>query len=425
MIATVSPSLIRGTIPVPASKSAMQRALAAALIRKGKTILHNPGHSADDLAALSCIRALGAVVNSEGDQWTIDSQGVQPTGDAIDCGESGLSTRMFTPIAALSEQPLRITGAGSLVNRPMHFFEEVLPALGVHVHTNQGCLPIELQGPMRPASITVEGSLSSQFLTGMLMAYAGAGAKDVCIEVRDLKSRPYIDLTIEVMRKFGLPVPHHDAYRSFCFSGDGQVHAPEPLEYSVEGDWSSASFWFVAAAIAGKLELSGLNPASSQADMAIEGICRQAGMDIQYRQGTYQIARGLPGRLEFDATDCPDLFPPLVALASHVAGESVVYGAKRLAFKESDRAQTLKHEFGKLGVAIELEGDRMHIRGGGEMRGGEVSSHGDHRIAMALAVAALGAKEPVRITGAEAVRKSYPDFWRDLQSVGAVLSLTT
>ncbi len=425
MIVTVSPSTIQGTIPVPASKSAMQRALAAALIRKGRTMLHNPGHSADDLAALSCIRALGATVNCEGDPWVIDSQGVQPTQGTIDCGESGLSTRMFTPIAALSHQALRVTGTGSLRNRPMHFFEEVLPALGVHVRTNQGCLPIELQGPLRPATISVEGSLSSQFLTGLLMAYAGAGAKDVCIEVQDLKSRPYIDLTIGVLKKFGLPVPRHENYRSFYFTGDGGPHPAGSLDYSVEGDWSSASFWFAAAAIAGKLALNGLDTTSSQADKAMETVCRQAGMDIQFQRGSYQLTRGLPGPFEFDATDCPDLFPPLVSLAAHVKGESVIYGTTRLIHKESDRAQTLQQEFGKLGVRIEVAGDRMRIQGGGSLRAGEVSARGDHRIAMALAVAALGAQGPVKIHGAESVRKSYPDFWRDLQSVGAVLSLTT
>ena len=424
MIATVYPSSIGGALNVPASKSAMQRALAAALIRSGKTTLFNPGRSADDLAALRCIQTLGASVEQLSDRWVIRSKGIHPAGNTLDCGESGLSIRMFTPLAALSAVDMYITGSGSLKSRPMQFFNEVLPQLGVNVSLNNGSLPIALQGPMQPKCLSIDGALSSQFLTGLLMAYSAAGAEDVVIEVNDLKSRPYIDLTLGVLQKFGMPVPINDGYRYFSFPKNLRLTVPAEVEYRVEGDWSGASFWFVAAALAGAIELTGLDADSVQADRMIERVTENNQLDLSGKEPIFHLHQGMPERFTFDATDCPDLFPPLVALACHCEGESIIKGISRLKHKESDRATVLKEEFGKLGVTITLQDDFMHVLGGQGLAGGRVCAQGDHRIAMALGVAALGARGPVMIEEAESVGKSYPGFWADLKSLGASLTLT-
>jgi 3-phosphoshikimate 1-carboxyvinyltransferase len=196
----VYPSKLVGEQIAPASKSSMQRACAAALLRKGQTIIHNPGHSNDDLAAMDVIQKLGAVVeinkagNNEINNATVNvtSNGVNPVGPAMNCGESGLGIRMFTPIAALSNQNISIEGKGSLVKRPMHFFDEIFPSLGVTITSQKGFLPIAIKGPLQPANITVDGSLSSQFLTGLLMAYAATEVYDTEIKVLDLKSKPYM-----------------------------------------------------------------------------------------------------------------------------------------------------------------------------------------------------------------------------------------
>lgn len=402
----------------------MQRALAAAWIRPGKTTLLNPGNSEDDQAALRCIRALGAQVTIESDRWVVEHSGQPAESGVLDCGESGLSIRMFTPLAALSDRPWRIMGGGSLTKRPMQFFEAVLPLLGVAVRLNDGRLPIELQGPLKPADIEVDGSMSSQFLTGLLMAYAAAAQTDRTITVIDLKSRPYIDLTLQILHRFGLPVPINDQYRRFTFNGTKSPAAAEPLTVSVEGDWSGAAFWLAAAPIAGSIALRGLDPESTQADRAMYALLKRIGVQIRWDGESMEIGSGLPSCFDFDATDCPDLFPPLVALASHLPGTSVIRGVHRLKHKESDRSTALQTEFGKLGVPISVVDDMLQIEGVGAIRSGLVDAQGDHRIAMALAVAALGASGPVRISGAESVRKSYPDFWRDLQSLGATVSLT-
>ena len=437
MVAIVHPSKLTGSQTAPASKSSMQRACAAALIHIGKTIIHNPGHSNDDLAALDVIQKLGAIVeiekprNEKGNTGSIvvNSNGVKPIGPSMNCGESGLGIRMFTPIAALSSELISIEGKGSLVKRPMHFFDEILPKVGVKVHSQKGFLPIEIQGPLVPANITIDGSLSSQFLTGMLMAYAATEKQDIEIKVIDLKSKPYIDLTLAVLNSFGWKVEHTN-YESFRFL----AHAPlKPvIEYTVEGDWSGAAFLLVAGAIAGPIKVKGLQLNSTQADKKIMEALISAKATMKQEEDGILIGPSADNSnnysnglvpFEFDATDCPDLFPPLVALASVCNGVTKIKGVSRLAHKESDRGLTLQTEFAKMGVQIELVGDEMLIHGGALIQSATVFSQHDHRIAMACGVAALVANGPIEITEAEAINKSYTDFFTHLQELGAKVDI--
>jgi 3-phosphoshikimate 1-carboxyvinyltransferase len=419
MIITIHPSNITGTILSPRSKSSMQRACAAALLRKGITEIHQPGSSNDDLASLDVIQKLGAVIERKGGFVRVQSQGVQPVSSEVNCGESGLGIRMFTPIAALSSRALEITGSGSLVARPMHFFDEIFPHLGILIKSNEGKLPLMVQGPLIPANITVDGSLSSQFLTGLLMAYSAAGASGVEITVNDLKSKPYIDLTLSVMRSFGMSVPEIKNYERFIFHARPRNAEKKVLKYSVEGDWSGAAFLIVAGTIAGDITITGLQPASVQADKAILHALEAAGGKYFFEEEDLHVFTASLRPFNFDATECPDLFPPLAALAAYAHGQSVIKGVNRLAHKESNRALTLQQEFGKLGIRITLSGDDMLIDGGTKLHGAKTHSHHDHRIAMAMAVAALGAGGPVIIEDAEAINKSYPAFYTDLQLLGA------
>ncbi len=419
MIVTIYPSKISGTLLSPRSKSSMQRACAGALLRNGVTEIHQPGNSNDDLAALDVIQKLGAVIENKGTYIQVKSQGVQPVSSQVHCGESGLGIRMFTPIAALSTMPLEIAGSGSLVSRPMHFFDEIFPQLGIQIKSNGGKLPIKVQGPLKPANITVDGSLSSQFLTGLLMAYSAAGADGVEICVNDLKSKPYIDLTLSVMRSFEMQVPEVDRYERFKFHKHSISNHSEILKYSVEGDWSGAAFLIVAGAISGDISITGLQPLSVQADKTILQALESAGGKYFFEGDLLHVFKSSLKAFSFDATECPDLFPPLAVLAAYANGRSVLKGAGRLTHKESNRALTLQEEFGKLGIRIELSGDDMYIDGGAMLNGATVHSHHDHRIAMALAVAALGSNGPVIIEDAEAINKSYPAFYNDLHLLGA------
>lgn len=428
MIATVYPNKISGVQVAPASKSSMQRACAAALLHHGTTSIFNPGHSNDDLAAIDVIQKLGATVQVHAGEILVESNGVKPIGPAMNCGESGLGIRMFTPIAALSDHTIKIEGKGSLVKRPMHFFDEIFPSLKIDIQSQSGFLPIQIKGPLQPTTITVDGSLSSQFLTGLLMAFAAAEANGAVIHVKELKSKPYIDLTLAVLNAFGWKV-QHQSYERFEFLAHPPLAAH--INYTVEGDWSGAAFLLVAGAIAGPIAVKGLQMDSTQADKAVMQALKQTGASIKNEEDSIFIgpAKGMEGQtldltaFEFDATDCPDLFPPLVALAAVCKGVSTIHGVRRLAHKESDRGITLQTEFAKLGIQIELKDDTMLVHGGTGVHGAEVFSQHDHRIAMACGVAALVAEGPITITDAEAVNKSYTDFYAHLQNLGAKVDL--
>ena len=329
---------------------------------------------------------------------------------------------MFTPLVALSEQQVTINGSGSLATRPMDFFDEVLPQLGIKVQTKNGKLPLVIQGPVAPKNITIDGSLSSQFLTGLLMAYAASDAKDVSITVSNLKSRPYIDLTLNVMKQFGLKVPENKNYESFYFNSQPINQSTNQLiNYTVEGDWSGGAFLLVAGAIAGNITVKGLDVFSTQADKAVLQALMDCGAGISIEPSHIEI-RPLPLKaFHFNATDCPDLFPPLVALAACCNGTTAIEGASRLTHKESNRALTLQEEFGKMGIEITLQDDLMLIKGGTGIKGARVHSRHDHRIAMACAVAGLKADGEVVIEEADAIDKSYPDFYEHLRKLGAMI----
>lgn len=423
MKVTIQPSTLSGTILAAASKSSMQRACAAALVAKGISNIQNPGHSNDDKAALDIIKRLGAEWSIDGEELTVKSNGVKPVTNEVSCGESGLSIRMFTPLVALSEKEITINGEGSLVTRPMDFFDEILPKLGVSVKSNDGKLPLTIQGPLQPKNIEVDGSLSSQYLTGLLLAYAASDASNVSIKVKNLKSKPYVDLTLDVMKQFGLKLPENKSYEEFFFSSKPTHDSGLTThDYTVEGDWSGGAFLLVAGVIAGSIKVRGLDLMSTQADKAIVDALMKANASIAMDTKGIQLHAGEMNAFEFDATDCPDLFPPLVALASYCNGETEIKGVSRLAHKESDRGITLKDEFGKMGVKIDLNDDIMVVHGGKGLKGAVVHSRHDHRIAMACAVAALKAEGETTIEEAQAVKKSYPDFYRHLKSLGASVS---
>jgi 3-phosphoshikimate 1-carboxyvinyltransferase len=422
-ITSLGDGSLKGTIQAPASKSSMQRACAAALLASGTTTIFNPGHSNDDKAALDIIKRLGAEFEPGEEEIIVKSKGVKPGSSEINCGESGLSIRMFTPLVALSKKEITINGTGSLTTRPMDFFDEILPKLGVKVKSNQGKLPLVIQGPLQPANIEVDGSLSSQFLTGLLMGYAAADATDVSIKVNNLKSKPYIDLTLDVMKQFGMKLPENRNYEEFYFGNETQYSTININSYIVEGDWSGGAFLLVAGAIAGPIMVRGLDLTSTQADRAIIDALMLANAGIAIEAKGIKISRAEMNAFEFDATDCPDLFPPLVALAAYCKGDTTIKGVSRLTHKESNRALTLQEEFGKMGVIIELIDDVMIIHGGSGVKGAKVHSRHDHRIAMACAIAALKAEGETEIDEAGAVKKSYPDFYDDLEKLGAGVSL--
>ncbi|MEA1897225.1 MAG: 3-phosphoshikimate 1-carboxyvinyltransferase [Bacteroidota bacterium] len=410
-INTVSYSEVHGKLSAPASKSVMIRAIVAATLARGTSILLNPSFCEDSISAMKLAEFLGAKMEQNSDHIIIEGGNTLQNG-SLNCGESGLSLRMFSAVASLFNEEMELIGTGSLKDRPLGDLAEPLRAMGVEVTTNNGFLPVKVKGPLRGGRVKINGSLSSQFLTGMLMSLPLIEA-DSFLVVENLKSKAYIDLSLNVMRDFGI-VAEHNNYLEFHIPG-GQTY--KSREYFVEGDWSGAAFLLTAGAIAGQIEVSGLDPESMQADKMILEALKKAGARIEQGSKRLKVSRKELNAFQFDVSECPDLAPPLVSLASHCKGTSVLSGIERLIAKESNRAKTLKEEFEKLGIKITIEGKQMKILGG-RLSGGRVISHNDHRIAMAVAVAALRATDTVSIDGSECVSKSYPGFFNDLKLVG-------
>jgi 3-phosphoshikimate 1-carboxyvinyltransferase len=406
----VEPSAIRGKLQAPPSKSYAQRAIAIAALAAGPSEILFPGSSDDVKAAVNVVRQMGAKVSVSGDSLRI-SGGISVPNETLDCGEAGLSIRMFSSIASVFHDPVTLSGRGSLLKRPMKVVEESLRTIGVECSSNNGYLPLTVCGPIRGGVAEIDGSFSSQVLTGMLIASPYA-QNDVTLLVNNLKSRPYIDITLAVMGSFGVKAENR-GYSEF-FVRSGQKY--RPASYMVEGDWSGAAFLLVAGAVGGEVTVENINMASPQADRTIVDALKMSGALVSVRGHKICVTRAPLKAFEFDATDCPDLFPPLVCLASYCRGETRIRGAGRLIHKESNRAETLREEFGKLGVYVNVEQDIMVVKGSG-CKGGIVSSHGDHRIAMACAVAAIASEEGAEIEGSEAVTKSYPDFFEDLEKL--------
>jgi len=411
---TLPPGRVAGALTPPCSKSYAQRALAASLLSEESSTLRNVEFCDDTRSALRCIETLGADVGRIDSRTLSIRGGLRPRSRVLRVGESGLATRLFTPIAALLPEPVRIEGEKSLLQRPMSMMTGPLRQLGARVVDNDGFLPFEVCGPLHGGVAEVDGSVSSQFITGLLLALP-LTAEDTTLHVAQAVSIPYLDMTVDTAARFGVDICHND-YSEFYIPGGQRYRG---TDFAIEGDWSAAAMLLVAGATAGEITVRNVSVLSKQADTAICEALVRAGASVIDEPDAVTAVRNPLRAFEFDATHCPDLFPALAALAAAADGVSALRGASRLVCKESDRAEAIREEYGKLGIEVDLsEEDVMRIRGGA-IRPAVVRSHGDHRIAMSLAVAALRAEGPVKIEGAECVAKSYPDFFEELQKIKA------
>lgn len=392
-------------VTAPASKSFAQRALIGAALSKEQSTIRGVGYSSDVVNIIDVVRNLGAFVESS--MQDIHIKGFEkPIEEPINCGESGLGIRLAAPVFSVLGFEGEIKGEGSLVSRPMEEIEAAINELGGGCTTNNGLVPISLTGKMQGGNAELDGSRSSQFLSGLLMALPLA-PNDSVLEVKNLKSKSYVKMTIEMLEKFQISVTH-DNLHTFNIKGNQQYKG---ITYSVEGDWSGASNWAVYGAIKGPIVIKGLNSESTQADKDILLALKAASIDFEWSGTDLRIDKSVVRNFTFDATDCPDLFPSLVVLAAAAEGTSRIKGRRRLRHKESDRGLTLQSEFKKLGLQIELKDDLMIIHGTGKLLGATVSSHNDHRIAMACGIAAALTETEIVVENSTAVKKSYPYFW--------------
>lgn len=416
MIKTIYPGKIKGSITATPSKSLTQRAIAAGLLASGTTIIENPSFCDDSIAALKMAQSLGASVSQTESRISITGTKIISDHQTLHCGESGLAMRMFSPVATLLTYNVTFTGGGSLLKRPVTMITSALEKMGVETGSNNGLLPFTLKGHPKGGKYRIDGSSGSQLLTGLLMTLPLVGS-DSEIYVDNLKSKPYISLTIKLLDDFGIQIENHD-FRYFSIPGSQRYRS---REYSVEGDWSGSAFLLVAGAIAGEVEVKNLSAESLQADIAILNALKSAGAEIVIGTNKITSKHSVLNSFSFNATESPDLFPPLAALAAFCNGTSRISGVSRLEHKESNRTLTIMQVLKKLGIKSSVINDDLLVTGS-EIHGETVSSHNDHRIAMMAAVIALRSKGDIIISEAEAVTKSYPDFYDHMKQLGAIIS---
>jgi 3-phosphoshikimate 1-carboxyvinyltransferase len=408
----VASSRIEGEVQAPPSKSLMVRAVAAAVMTEGRAVtLVNPSFCDDAEAALGIAEGLGSSV-LRGPGRIVLEAGARSPDQVLQCGESGLALRLFPAVAALRSTGFVLEGRGSLLSRPVGMLEAPLKALGAACETRRGFAPVRVRGPLRGGRAVVDAGLSSQALTGLLMALPRA-AGDSELVVPEVRSRAYVELTLDFLARAGIGISGEVPGALRIAGGQSYTRT----EYAIEGDWSGAAFLLVAGALAGEITVRGLDPRSLQADRAVCEALERSGAEVRIAADGITVRRRDLRPFAMDLAGAPDLFPPLVALACFCEGTTRLDGADRLRHKESDRAAALAGEFGRLGAAVRLEGNAVVVRGG-RLGGGTASSRGDHRVAMALAVAGLRAGGEIAVEDAGAVGKSYPGFFEDLAAVG-------
>lgn len=415
MNVTIHPKKLKGIVSIPPSKSLSHRAIIAASLAKGESVISNVMLSKDILATIAGMEALGAKIQIDGTTLKITGTTIIRNGDCIDANESGSTLRFLIPIALVNPEPIQFIGRNQLVKRPLDSYFKIFEQLGIqYTHPKDFYLPLETKGGLTSGVFEVQGNISSQFITGLLFALPLLKGDSVIKVIGQLESKGYVDLTLDILSKFGIEVQHQE-YQTFYIKGEQQYKA---YDYTIEGDYSQTAFFLIAGAMGADIKLSGMNPSSHQGDKKIVDDIASMQGNIQYKE---ELLYCLPSHTvgsTIDFAQTPDLGPALAVLASVSEGISTFIHVSRLRIKECDRVSSMKEELERLGAKIEETPDTMVIYGVSKLHGGIVDSHNDHRVAMALAMASLKMDEDLKILNAECVSKSYPNFWEVFESLG-------
>ena len=396
----ISPSVLRGNLSIPASKSCAHRAVICAALADGVSTLSGITMSKDIEATISSMTALGASFEINGDIVTVKgiSGGIDGTAE-IDCNESGSTLRFIMPVAAALGVKSVFIGKGRLPRRPIDIYKRELKNHGITFHTEE--MPYEISGILTGGKYEIEGNVSSQFITGLLFALPLAKEDSEIIMTSHLESRPYVDITIDILRRYGIEISETE--NSFLIKGNQKY---TPYDEHIEGDYSQAAFFFVANALGSDVNILNLKEDSVQGDKAITDIIADT------------LKNGSVTGYKADCSDIPDLVPILSVLGAYGNMPSTIYNAERLRIKESDRLAACADMLNNLGGNVTVTSDGLEILPTNGLNGGTIDSYGDHRIVMAAAIAALNCKGDVIIKGAEAAEKSYPTFFEDYVKLG-------
>lgn len=410
----LSPSKLSGNVVVPPSKSLSHRAIIAASLAQGKSTITNVLFSKDIIATINAMRACGADITQGKDYVVINGSNVIRKEAIIDANESGSTIRFMIPIALVCDEKITFTGKNNLVKRPLDTFLEIFDKQGIKYQKGDDYLPMTVEGGLKPGTFDIRGDISSQFITGLLYALPMLKADSVINITTNLESKGYIDLTLDMLSKFGIEIENQD-YKKFIVKGNQKF---KPCDYQVEGDYSQSAFFLLANMFGSDIKLLAMNKNSYQGDKKILADVADFGADITFNDEYLQAKASVIKAATIDFAQSPDLGPALTVLASVAEGTSNFINAARLRIKECDRITCVKDELVKLGADIDELEDGMIIRGVKKLSGGVVDSHNDHRLAMAFSMISLIADEPITIINAGSVSKSFPNYWEVFESLG-------
>ncbi|KAJ51007.1 3-phosphoshikimate 1-carboxyvinyltransferase [Clostridium tetanomorphum] len=415
----IEPCKLKGKIKIPASKSLCHRAVICAALAQGESNIENVILSDDIHATCKGMESFGAKIENKSEQSLI-IKGNFPLNlqkETIDCIESGSTLRFLIPIALLSNKKVVFKGRGKLVSRPLNTYYEIFQRENIKYINDNGNLPLQIEGTLKSGTFKVKGNISSQFITGLMFVLPLLQGDSKIIITTELESKGYVDLTIDMLNKFGIKIENNN-YKEFLIKGDQRYIN---RNYKVEGDFSQAAFWLVAGILGEEIQGEDLNINSLQGDKVIIDLIEKMGGNILIDNDLVKTKASKTKGVIIDASQCPDLVPILTVLAALSEGETRIGNAERLRIKESDRLKAISTELNKLGADVQELEDGLIINGKQKLKGGIVDSWNDHRIAMALAIASIKCTETVTITNSNAVNKSYPHFWEDFKKLGGKL----
>ncbi len=410
----ITPRKLTGSIAAITSKSDAHRCLICAALCNGTTEVVINDSNRDIEATAGCLAALGAEITQRGRVYQVKGIKTVPDEAVLDCGESGSTLRFLLPLAAAVGKSVTLTGSGRLPERPLSPLMEEMEQKGCGFSERK--LPLTVSNGLKSGRYTLPGNVSSQYITGLLLALPLLEGESEILLTSKLESAGYVDMTIRTLSLFGIKtetLPNGGGYR---VKGGQRFISPERI--TVEGDWSNAAFWLAAGAVSDGIEMSGLDIDSAQGDKAIAGLLSRFGAAVDIGNGKISVSRNDMSGITVDVSAIPDAVPILAVTACAANGETRIENAARLRIKESDRLKSVTAMITALGGDITELDDGLIIKGNGKLRGGKVDSFNDHRIAMAAAIASSICEDEVIITGAQAVEKSYPKFFEHFNILG-------